>query len=283
MSIKPPGAIELLGVNIRFGEGATGVEAIRHLDLSIAPGEFVSVLGPSGCGKSTLVGAIAGLQRVTSGTVLVDGAAVRGPGPERGVVFQSHTLFPWKTAAANVEFGLKMRGVDRAERSGAARGILRYVGLEEFADRLPGELSGGMQQRVNLARVLVNKPRVLLMDEPFAALDAQTRLLMQELLLQLWSEFRMTVVFVTHDIDEAIFLSDRIVVLSQRPAEIREEITVALPRPRSELDLTSQTFMQAKRRCLELLRNPKQETGSVFWKTNFPEETLTSVVPASIR
>jgi len=169
------------------------------------------------------------------------------------VVFQQHTLFPWKTVAKNVEFGLKMRGVGRSERKRQARDILSAMGLAEFLSHYPHQLSGGMQQRVNLARVLVNRPRVILMDEPFCSLDAQTRLQMQELLLSLWHEFHMTVVFVTHEVDEALFLSDRVVVLTQRPARIKAEVSVELPRPRTRDLLTRPEFVGLKRQILELL------------------------------
>lgn len=247
------GAVLLRHVSIHFGEGPTAVQALSELDLHVAPGEFLSVLGPSGCGKSTIIGAVAGFTRPTSGQVHVDGERVVAPGPDRGVVFQQHTLFPWKTVAKNVEFGLKMRGVGSAERAAITREILTQVGLEEFASHYPHQLSGGMQQRVNLARVLVNRPRVLLMDEPFCALDAQTRLQMQEMLLELWHELHMTVIFVTHDVDEALFLSDRVVVLTKRPGRIKAELPVPLPRPRAPECLTSPEFMRLKGRTLDLL------------------------------
>jgi NitT/TauT family transport system ATP-binding protein len=249
-----PGAISLRRVSVHFDGGSARVQALQGLDLEIAPGEFVSVLGPSGCGKSTLIGAVAGFTPLSGGDILVDGQPVRAPGADRGVVFQHHTLFPWKTVFANVEFGLKMRGVPAEERAARVKKILGQVGLAECEKHYPAQLSGGMQQRVNLARALVNRPRVLLMDEPFAALDAQTRLLMQELLLRLWAESKMTVIFVTHDIDESLFLADRLVVLSQRPAAIRREITVPLARPRATSMLTSSVFMRLKQRCLELLQ-----------------------------
>jgi NitT/TauT family transport system ATP-binding protein len=252
-SLPPPGAIELRGVEIHFGEGKTAVQAVSGLDLDVAPGQFVSVLGPSGCGKSTLIGAIAGFTPISSGALRVDGRAVSAPGPDRGVVFQHHTLFPWKTVQANVEFGLKMRGTPSRERRETASAMLESVGLAEFARHYPWQLSGGMQQRVSLARVLVNRPRVMLMDEPFCALDAQTRLSMQELLLALWHEHGMTVVFVTHDIDEAIFLSDRIVILSERPGRVKAELCVELERPRTRDLLTSAEFMRLKREALALL------------------------------
>lgn len=247
------GAIELRGVDIHFGEGKTAVQALRSIDLSVESGELVSVLGPSGCGKSTIIGAVAGFLRVTSGKLVVDGQEVRAPGPDRGVVFQQHTLFPWKTVLQNVEFGLKMRRVGPTERRRAACEILEHVGLAEFRDHYPHQLSGGMQQRVNLARVLVNRPRVILMDEPFCSLDAQTRLQMQQMLLALWHEFQMTVVFVTHDVDEAVFLSDRVVVLTSRPGRVEAELCIDLPRPRRVDLLTTPEFAALKRRALELL------------------------------
>jgi NitT/TauT family transport system ATP-binding protein len=247
------GAIAMRGVEIHFGEGRHAVRALAGIDLEVAPGELISVLGPSGCGKSTIIGAVAGFTPPTSGELFVDAERVRAPGPDRGVVFQQHTLFPWKTVLKNVEFGLKMRGVGCGERSARAREILEHIGLGEFAQHYPHQLSGGMQQRVNLARVLVNQPRVLLMDEPFCSLDAQTRLQMQQMLLKLWSELHMTVVFVTHDVDEAAFLSDRIVVLTQRPGRIKAELRVDLPRPRSTELLTAPEFAAIKRQALQLL------------------------------
>lgn len=249
----PLPAIEMRGVEIHFGEGKTALRAVSQLDLDIAPGELVSVLGPSGCGKSTLIGAVAGFTPLSAGSLRVEGRAVREPGPDRGVVFQHHTLFPWKRVLENVEFGLKMRGATRSERRAAAQSILETVGLGEFVRHYPWQLSGGMQQRVSLARVLVNRPRVMLMDEPFCALDAQTRLSMQELLLALWHEFEITVLFVTHDVDEAIFLSDRILVLSERPGRVRAELDVSLPRPRTRALLTTPEFMQLKEQALALL------------------------------
>lgn len=247
------GAIRLDGVKVHFGEGESAVLALDGIDLDVAAGEFVSILGPSGCGKSTIIGAVAGFTRISSGELRVDGEVVNAPGPERGVVFQQHTLFPWKTARENVEFGLKVRGVGKRERRDAAREILEHVGLAEFTNHYPHQLSGGMQQRVNLARALVNRPRVLLMDEPFCSLDAQTRMQMQELLLRLWEELHMTVVFVTHEVDEAIYLSDRVAVLSSRPAQVKLWLDVALPRPRTHAVLTSPEFGSLKRDALELL------------------------------
>jgi NitT/TauT family transport system ATP-binding protein len=246
-------AIALSGVEMSFGDGRNAVRALDGIDLRIEPGELVSVLGPSGCGKSTILSAIAGFMPVSAGEVRVDAQRVAAPGPDRGVVFQQHALFPWKTVAHNVEFGLKMRGLPRAERQQTAREILKHVGLSEFVNHYPHQLSGGMQQRVALARVLVNRPRVLLMDEPFCALDAQTRLQMQEMLLALWHELHMTVVFITHDVDEALFLSDRVIVLTPRPARVKRDLIVNLPRPRTPEVLTSPEFMHLKRETLGLL------------------------------
>ena len=243
-------AVRLRGVTKVYDNGVT---ALGPLDLDVAKGEFISLLGPSGCGKSTIIGAVAGFTRVSSGSLDVDGKSVRAPGPDRGVVFQQHTLFPWKTVLENVAFGLKMQGIDKQERTRAAREILAHVGLSEFCAHYPHQLSGGMQQRVNLARVLVNRPRVILMDEPFCSLDAQTRLQMQQMLLQLWHEFHMTVVFVTHDVDEAVFLSDRVVVLSRRPGSVKAELPIDLPRPRTRDLLTSSDFTQLKRQALDVL------------------------------
>jgi NitT/TauT family transport system ATP-binding protein len=268
------GAIQLRELSVSFGS----LQAVRDISLNVAPGEFISVLGPSGCGKSTLIGAIAGFAAASRGTALVDGEPTLKPGVDRGVVFQQPTLFPWKTVLENAAFGLKMRGTSRIERLRAAREILEQVGLQDFLHHFPSQLSGGMQQRVSLARVLVNRPRVMLLDEPFSALDAQTRLQMQELLLDLWSKHRLTVIFVTHDIDEAIFLSNRIVVLSHRPGTIKAEFTVPLARPRLAEVLVSDEFTQIKRRCFDLLREDTATPFPSFLKTDLPKEPADPVV-----
>jgi NitT/TauT family transport system ATP-binding protein len=209
------------------------VVAIGDVSFGVERGEFVSVLGPSGCGKTTVLNTVAGFVRPTSGTVSVDGREVGAPGPDRGVVFQGHALFPWKTVLGNVVFGLRMKGVKRREREERGREYLELVGLAGFENRYPHELSGGMRQRLGVARVLANEPAVMLMDEPFASIDAQTRRRLQEDLTRIFEERRPTVFFVTHDIDEAVFLSDRVVVLSSRPSTVNEIVTVDLPRPRS--------------------------------------------------
>jgi NitT/TauT family transport system ATP-binding protein len=247
------GAIEIEDLSIRLGEGRQAFDAVQQVSLSIAPGEFVCVLGPSGCGKSTLLGALAGHWQPSRGNIRVDGVHVAGPHPDRGLVFQQHTLFPWKKVLDNVAFGLKMKGVGRHERRARARELLGLVGLAGFEDRYPVQLSGGMQQRVEIARVLINDPRVMLMDEPFGALDAQTRLKMQELLLDVWARIKTTIVFITHDIDEALFLADRILVMSPRPGRIIEEIRLDFERPRHPDLVTSPRFTQLKRHCLALL------------------------------
>jgi NitT/TauT family transport system ATP-binding protein len=250
------GRIEITNASIRLGPGSAAIEVVQNVTLEIAAQEFVCILGPSGCGKSTLLGALAGHLPLSRGALAVDGIAIDGPHPDRGIVFQQHTLFPWKRVIDNVAFGLKMKGMAKAERLERVRAQLALVGLEGFADRYPGELSGGMQQRVEIARVLINNPRLLLMDEPFGALDAQTRLTMQELLLDVWTRLRTTVVFVTHDIDEALFLGDRVIVMTTRPGRILEDIRVDFPRPRRRELIADPIFSGLKRDCLELLRAP---------------------------
>ncbi|RMH85976.1 ABC transporter ATP-binding protein [Pseudomonas sp. AOB-7] len=250
-----PGRIDGRQLSIRLGQGREAFEAVQRLDFAIEPGEFVCILGPSGCGKSTLLGALAGHLQLSGGSLLVDGNAVAGPSPQRGMVFQHHTLLPWRSVLDNVAFGLKMQGIGRTQRREQALEMLRLVGLQDFAQRWPNQLSGGMQQRAEIARVLINRPRLLLMDEPFGALDAQTRARMQELLLDIWTRIRTTVVFVTHDIDEALFLADRILVMSPRPGRFIEDLRLEFPRPRNASLLTSPGFTHLKRHCLELLRH----------------------------
>lgn len=259
------GHISVRDVDIVF-ETTTGPHAaVKNANLTVRPGEFICLLGPSGCGKSTLMNSIAGFVPPTRGEVTIDGALVTEPGPDRGMVFQQHSLFPWKTVKENVAFGPLMAGVGQNEATSVARTFLSLVGLAAFENAYPNTLSGGMQQRVGIARALANYPSVLLMDEPFGALDAQTRVMMQENLLEIWSEFRNTVVFVTHDIDEAVFLSDRIVVMSASPGRIIADIDVKLPRPREQSLLTSPEFMALKRQCLDLIR---QETLNAFQQQN---------------
>jgi len=230
------------------------VLAIRDVSFEIESGEFVAILGPSGCGKTTILNIIAGFVKPSSGKVLLHGRAIQGPGPDRGVVFQNFALFPWKTVMGNVTFGPKMRGIPREERERIAREYIHLVGLEGFEERYPHELSGGMQQRVGVARVLANHPEVMLMDEPFASIDAQTRMKLQEDLTRIWEERKPTIFFVTHDDEEAIFLSDRVIVLSSRPSVVTEVVDVQISRPRKWKDLVgNESFHKLRRRILSLL------------------------------
>ena len=216
----------------RSGNAAT--LALRGVDLAIDTDEFVSIVGPSGCGKTTLLRMIAGLVLPDAGAVEIDGLPVSGPGPDRAVVFQQFALLPWATVADNIAFGLELRGMERAERLAIANGLIHAMGLRGFERHFPRQLSGGMQQRVGLARALAVNPAILLMDEPFASVDAQTRRTLQEDLLRLAEKSRKTIVFVTHDIDEAVRLADRVVLMSPRPGQILESLPVALPRPRPD-------------------------------------------------
>jgi NitT/TauT family transport system ATP-binding protein len=247
------GHVVISDVTVAFGRGARRHVAVERNSLEVKPGEFVCLLGPSGCGKSTLLNCVAGYVAPSEGSVKVDGAAVLRPGPDRGMVFQQYSLFPWMTIRENVRFGPRVTGASSPDS--VASTFLELVGLSRFADRYPGELSGGMQQRVGIARALANYPSVLLMDEPFGALDAQTRVMMQESLLRIWSEFGITVLFVTHDIDEALFLADRVLVMSASPGRIIADLSVPLERPRSPEIATDLEFIRLKRQCLDKIRS----------------------------
>lgn len=236
-----------------FQSGRKATLALRDINLSVHRREFLCVVGPSGCGKSTLARIIAGLEQQSAGEVLLEGRPVNGPGRERGMVFQGYTLFPWLTVKKNVMFGLEVNGASRLLSEQEAMQWLQLVGLEKFADAYPHHLSGGMKQRVAIVRALANGPRVLLMDEPFCALDAQTRARMQAHLLEIWRKIDITIIFITHDLDEAIFLADRILVLSAHPGEIQELIEVPVPRPRSLLQVVSGEFLATKARLEELI------------------------------
>lgn len=238
-----------------FGSGERSVTALDDVSLDIAEGEFSVVVGPSGCGKSTLLNIVAGLEHQSSGAAAMDGEEITGPSAQRGMVFQSYTLFPWLTVRKNVEFGLRIKGMPTAERADIARKYLRLVGLEEFENALPKELSGGMKQRTAIARVLANSPDMLLMDEPFGALDAQTRMQLQDLLLDVWREEQATVLFITHDIDEAILLADTIHIMSSRPGRIIRTIDVDIERPRDHRITVSKRFAEIKTEIMELLWN----------------------------
>src|SRR5215207_2381787 len=237
------------------GSGARVLTAIEDLDLRVRAGELLVVVGPSGCGKSTLLDLLAGLTRPTSGQLLLDGREVSGPGLDRGIVFQQYALLPWRTAQANVEFGLEAKRVPRAQRRERAREFLALVGLEGFEDRYPHELSGGMKQRVAIARSLAYDPEVLLMDEPFAALDAQTRESLQEELLRIWRATGKTVVFITHGIEEAVFLGQRVVVLTSRPGRIKAVVEIDLPGREDARDIRSHPqFARHRHAIWELLQ-----------------------------
>lgn len=233
------------------------VLAIKDLSFQTHRREFLCIIGPSGCGKSTLARILGGLESSSAGQVLLDGKPVRGPGRERGMVFQGYTLFPWLTVRKNVMFGLRMNKASRSEAARQADEWLALVGLEKFADHYPHQLSGGMKQRVAIIRALVNRPRILLMDEPFSALDAQTRALMQSYLLEIWRKTDITVIFITHDLDEAVFLADRILVLAPHPGRLEELIEVPLERPRTAEQRESSYFAATKAR-LETLIHGKE-------------------------
>jgi NitT/TauT family transport system ATP-binding protein len=234
--------------------GAAGVRALEGVNFRIGEGEFVALLGPSGCGKSTLLNLVAGFEDLTEGRMTFDDRAVTKPGPDRGVVFQEASLLPWLSVWENVVFGPKVQKLAKADYEPRARDMLRMVGLENFHDALPVQLSGGMRQRVGIARVLVMQPRALLMDEPFGALDAQTRLSMQQLLLEVSQNLKTTVLFVTHDIDEAILLADRVCVMTARPGRITRDIPITLRRPRSIDDLTLAEFTAFKAMIMAEMR-----------------------------
>jgi len=234
--------------------GGAPTRALEPTSLSVADNDFVTILGPSGCGKSTLLRLVAGLDTPTTGCILLEGKPVTAPGADRGMVFQSYTLFPWLTIADNVAFGLRERGVSAAERGRVVESWLTRVGLASFAKHYPKQLSGGMQQRTAIARALANDPAILLLDEPFGALDNQTRALMQELLLGIWERERKTVLFVTHDIEEAIFLASRVLVMTARPGRIKADVAVELPHPRHYTIKTSAEFSALKARLTEEIR-----------------------------
>ena len=242
--------LSIRGVERRFDRTL----ALQATDLDVAENDFVTILGPSGCGKSTLLRIVAGLDRQTAGEVMLEGRRIEGPGADRGMVFQSYTLFPWLNVLENVCFGLRERGMARAEQVDLAQGFLQKVGLTGFERHYPKQLSGGMQQRVAIARALANGPRMLLMDEPFGALDHQTRELMQELLLGIWEAEKKTVLFVTHDIDEAVFMGSRVVVMSARPGRIKLDRAVTLAHPRHYSVKTSPEFVALKAELTEQVR-----------------------------
>lgn len=241
--------------------GEQELVALKDINLEVRESEFVVMVGPSGCGKSTLINIIGGLEEASEGQVLIDGKEVAQPGADRGMVFQGYSLFPWLTVQKNVEFGLKMKKVPKKEREETAREFIQLIGLSGFENALPKQLSGGMKQRVAIARTLANQPEILLMDEPFGALDAQTRVVMQELLAKISRETRNTILFITHDIDEAILLADRIYVMSRRPGTIREVLTVDIQGMRSHEMLLDPAFLKMKQKIMEMLWQESQDAA----------------------
>lgn len=253
--------VSIVGVGKSFNVSGRELVAIEQIDLNVRKNEFLSIVGTSGCGKSTLLNMIGGLDEPTAGDILIDGRSVIGPGRDRGFVFQTYSLFEWMTVEKNIHFALEKSNVSKAEKSELVAHFVHAVGLSGFEKAYPKQLSGGMRQRVAIARALVYKPSILLMDEPFGALDAQTRGMMQELLLKIWGDHKVTVLFVTHDVDEAIFLADRVVVLASRPGRVKKEISIHLERPRSYEVLTDPQFAIYKR---EILSDIREETLKVM-------------------
>lgn len=253
--------IEIRGINRVFQtrnrkEGPKEFVALQDINLKVRKGEFIAIVGPSGCGKSTLLDILAGLAQPTSGSILIDGKKVTGPALDRGIVLQGYALFPWRTVRQNVEFGLEIKKIPKKERKDTSSHFINLVGLDGFSDHFPHELSGGMKQRVAIARALAYDPEVLLMDEPFAAVDAQTRETMQDELLRIWEETGKTIVFVTHSIEEAVFLADRVVVLASNPGSVKEVLDIDLPRPRHNIDIRSSAqFGWIRHKVWELLQN----------------------------
>ena len=258
------GALDIDNVSLRFGTRKGGeVVALSSLHMRIPDKQFAVIVGPSGCGKSSLLDLVAGLKETSSGECKVDGAVVHGPGADRGMVFQNYSLFPWLTVQKNVEFGPALRNAPASERTERALHYVHAVGLKGFENAYPSHLSGGMKQRVAIARALANNPEVLLMDEPFGALDSQTRSVMQELLIDIWEKHQKTVLFVTHDIDEAVFLGDVVYVMSARPGRIIDTIEIDLPRPRHYDMVTTPDFIEFKRRIHHNLHREVQKALGV--------------------
>jgi len=253
--------IEIADVCKEFTKGERYVLALQDINLSVAKHEFTAILGPSGCGKSTLLNMVAGFDHPTRGTVRVAGEAIVAPSPRRAVVFQEPALFPWLSVMENVVFGPKTQGQPSTEYRASAAKILEQVGLRGFEASYPAELSGGMRQRVGIARVVIMQPQVLLMDEPFGSLDAQTRMIMQELLLQVWEQHHQTVLFITHDIEEALLLADRVCVMTARPGRIKKSIEVSIPRPRAIDITTSPEFNALRREVLALIREESEHAA----------------------
>jgi len=253
-----PVALQVKDLSKEFETPQGKVTALQDINFKVHKREFVCVIGPSGCGKSTLIRILAGLETQSSGQMLLEGKEVHGPGPDRGMVFQGYTLFPWLTVKKNVMFGLERSGYGRDQAAEEASQWIDLVGLSKFENSYPHQLSGGMKQRVAIARALANQPGILLMDEPFGALDAQTRAKMQSYLMEIWQNIDITILFITHDLDEAIYLADRILVLKAHPGEVQEIIEVPVPQPRSLEQLLSPEFLATKQRLEELIHPPEE-------------------------
>ncbi len=253
--------LQAIDLTKKFYGAAGEVVAIENVNLTVEESEFVMIVGPSGCGKTTLFNIIGGLEEQTSGEILLDGREVNGPGAERGMVFQGYSLFPWLNVQKNIEFGLKMKGIGKTERAEQAQKYIELVGLNGFENALPKQLSGGMKQRVAIARTLANEPEILLMDEPFGALDAQTRVVMQELLADISSKTKTTILFITHDIDEAVLLGDRVYVMSRRPGTIRDVLEVDLPAQRTHECLVLPEFLAVKKKIMDMLWQESQDAA----------------------
>jgi NitT/TauT family transport system ATP-binding protein len=261
------------GIGKIFPSAEGGTEALRDVSFQTHRREFLCVIGASGCGKSTLIRILAGLEDASSGRILLGDEEVRGPCPDRGMVFQGYTLFPWLTVKKNIMFGLRQAGMRREVAESEARQWIYLVGLEKFENAYPYQLSGGMKQRVAIARALANQPKILLMDEPFSALDAQTRKKLQRHLLEIWQSVNLTVVFITHDLEEAAFLADRILVLSPNPGRVEEMIEVPVPRPRSADQLRSPEFLAIKHRIEELIHTERTDEDEDIPETRIPRLT----------
>lgn len=253
--LEKPMKISVVDVNKTYQVRNTETVALQDINISIDNNEFTTIVGPSGCGKSTLLRMIAGLDTPTSGKIIINGLEITGPGADRGMVFQTYTLFPWLTVEQNIKFGLKLKKLPEQQIKEIVDRYLELIGLTNFRHSYPKELSGGMKQRVAIARALANSPEVLLMDEPFGALDPQTKSAMQELLLKIWRTEKTTVIFITHDIEEAIFLSQRVYVMSARPGRVEEEVYISLSRNRTQEIKDSDPFIDIKRRIAKMLKH----------------------------
>ncbi|MDH7794056.1 MULTISPECIES: ABC transporter ATP-binding protein [unclassified Beijerinckia] len=256
--------IRVQGLMKSFSRAERTVTAIDNFNLDVARGEFIAIVGPSGCGKSTFLHILGGFERATSGSLSIDGRPITKPGPDRGVVFQEYALYPWRTVADNITWALEIQGRSRAERKVVADMLLAKVGLTHFRDHYPAELSGGMKQRVAIARTLAFDPEVLLLDEPFGALDAQNRELMQEELQRLLNDFKRTAIFITHDIEEAIYLADRVIVFTARPGRTKADIRIDLPRPRDIEVKKTATYLEYRNQIWDLLRDEVLQARKEF-------------------